>query len=764
MDEVVVKLEIRRVSEVQSEGQSNVLGPHEQTQLAGPRTDSTAEDAPFAAAAPPLTAPRLAVSHVLVPATVPRHRKSLWVPPGVPVDVAGLIIPGGMLYVGPLRAGKGGVTHPALIDPELRIDLERPDSSDAALGNWNSYGSLTPPARAAYLTWLADGRCDPEAPFAFLMLFFYGLERRVIVDATRSRPARDELPPIGAEVIRLLDIYGGNHSFRSHALTFLDLIDFHSNGADTMTPPERTKARWPIPMRLRAALGEFASDGTPVPVDWALAWIHFHSAIYPRWPITHCPEEFEALFRVRYASRYGAGLTLTVGGSESVLTPSYRSSSGGIGKTVLSTGLPDVYNQAAPIKQLTALVEDCTSALDAYARYLAGNRHARTLAAAALLPQELVADFSGGLLHRFSGFIDHQLGNAMQVLIEGTDLIAFFDTKTVGKLNKAQALELAELLGARGVGLEPDVRLGGPVLVAGPAVLFRTLPAQPTAPSLAYSAAAILLHFAAAVSVADGHASDAETMRLRDHIETAMHLMVPERLRLHAHLTWLLAGQTKLTGLTIRLDLLDDAQRDAIGDFLTMVAAADGVVSPAEITTLTKIFKLLGLDPASVYSRVHAVTTGGLPAAGPVTVRRQSPGALGYAVPPRPASGTSHLQVVRLDEALILAKLAETAAVSALLGSIFIDDDQAPSAPPPATANMPLAGLDGPHSALLRALAARASWSRGELEAECAGLSLLPDGALDTLNEAAYDAVGDPFADGDDPIDINRDVAQEMLA
>ena len=120
--------------------------------------------------------------------------------------------------------------------------------------------------------------------------------------------------------------------------------------------------------------------------------------------------------------------------------------------------------------------------------------------------------------------------------------------------------------------------------------------------------------------------------------------------------------------------------------------------------------------------------------------------------------------MVRLDEAVVLAKLAETAAVSALLGSIFTEDDQAPSPPAPPTSDIRLAGLDGPHSALLRALAVRGSWSRGELEAECARLSLLPDGALDTLNEAAYDAVGDPFADGEDPIDINRDVAQEMLA
>jgi uncharacterized tellurite resistance protein B-like protein len=743
-----------------SAGPSNVLGRNKQTQPAGRSTrPATADHQP----APAHAAPRRAATPTLTTTTVVGPGRDGWVPPGAPVEVAGLTLPGGMLFVGPrLSAANGGGTDPALINPKLRVDLKRPDWTAATVGYWPSYSDITPQARGAYLTWLAGGRREPKAPVSWPFLFFYGLERRVIVDATEPGPVRDEVPLIRAEVVRLLGLYGYNHSFDSYATGFLDLIDFYGTSTDTTNPPERTQDRWHVPAGLRAALGAFAVEGTPVPVDWALAWAHFHPEIYPRTAATRCPAEFEALFRARYASKHGAGLTLRA--TSSVLTHSYRSASAGIGHAELSTKLPDVFTQAVPSKKLAALFEDCTNALDPYSRYLGRNPDARgTLAATALLPPELVTG-AGGELGRLTGFIDQQLAGEVPVLIEGADLIAFWPTKTAGKVAKADAVAVAQLLGAHGVGLEPDVRLGGPVLAAGPTVLFRTVPGQPTAPSPEYSAAAILLHLAVAVSVADGHASDAETVHLRDHIETAMHLTAPEQLRLHAHTTWLLAGQTKLTGLTKRLDLLDDAQRDAIGDFLTMVAAADGVVSPAEITTLTKIFKLLGLDPASVYSRVHAVTTGGLPAAGPVTVRRQSPGAPGYAVPPRPASGTSHLQVVRLDEALIFAKLAETAAVSALLGSIFIDDDQAPSAPPPATANMPLAGLDGPHSELLRTLAARASWSRGELEAECAGLSLLPDGALDTLNEAAYDAVGDPFADGDDPIDINRDVAQEMLA
>lgn len=694
--------------------------------------------------------------------------KDGWVPPGVPVEVGGLTLPGGMIYVGrQLRAANGSGTDPALINPKLRGDFHRPDWSGATVGYWPSYSGITPQARAAYLTWLAGGRREPNVPVSYPFLFFYGLERRILVDATKPGPARDEVPLIRAEVARLLDLYGKNHSFHMYATGFLDLIDFYGTSTDTTTPPERTQETWPVPMGLRAALGEFAAEGTPVPADWALAWAHFHPEIYPRTPATRCPAEYEKLFRARYTAKFGAGLSVRA--TKTLLHHEYQSASAGIGKAELTTALPDVFTQATPSKKLADLVEDCTNSLDAYSRYLGRHPEAHgTLAATALLPPELVAD-AGGELALLTRYLDQQLSKATPALIDAKDLLAFWPSTTPGKLAKADAVALAQLLSAHGVGLEPDVRLGGPVLSGGPAVLFRTLPDQPTAPSLAYAAAAVLLHLAAAVSIADGHASDTETAHLRDHLEAAMHLSRPERLRLHAHLTWLLAGQTKLTGLTKRLALLTETQRDAIGDFLTMVAAADGDVSPAEITTLTKIFKLLGLDPASVYSKVHAATTGSLPATGPVSVRPESPGAPGYAVPPRPTpdvSAPGQRGVMRLDEATVAAKLAETATVSALLGSIFADDDQPPSTPQPAaTPGAPaVAGLDGPHSALLRVLAGRPTWSRAELEAECAALALLPDGALDTLNEAAYDAVGDPLADGDGPIDINPDVAQELLA
>jgi hypothetical protein len=43
-----------------------------------------------------------------------------------------------------------------------------------------------------------------------------------------------------------------------------------------------------------------------------------------------------------------------------------------------------------------------------------------------------------------------------------------------------------------------------------------------------------------------------------------------------------------------------------------------------------------------------------------------------------------------------------------------------------------------------------------------ADLGLLPDGALDLLNEAAFDHTDGPLWEGDDPITIDHDTAKDM--
>jgi uncharacterized tellurite resistance protein B-like protein len=708
-----------------------------------------------------------------------------WVPVGATIEIAGLTLPGGMLYVGQrLSAPAGNGPDPALIDPRLPVDRRNPDWSGSTVGYWPSYAGISAQARAAYLTWLAGGRSRPGAPISWVFLFFYGLERRVIVDGADGGPAAGDRQPIAAEVRRLLASYGGDSSFHYYATQFLLLIEALSPRTSPLgAAPPRTASSWFIPLQLRSGLGRFAAEGRPVPADWALSWAHFHPDIYPRTPAQRCPGEFERLFRARYLVRHGAGLRVR---PENILhRHTYVAASPGIRQVSISSGLPDVLQLTAPTTALRALVEECTDALDPHSRYLGRHPGAKgTLAATALLPAELVDRNSSELLP-LTAWIDERLGRRRQAVVDGRQLSSFWPATDRGNLTRADAVTLAQLLGTLGVGVEPDVRLGGPALGVGPAVVFRAAAGQPAAASPAYAAAALMLHLAAAVSLADGQVSDAGQAQLRARVGAATHLTEPERVRLDAHLTWLLAGQARLTGISRRLAVLDRSQRESTGDFLATVATADGVISPAEVTTLIKIFRLLGLDPASVYSRVHAVTATPGPATEPVVVRPGTSGTRGFAVPPRPAGqdaagqDAASAQPLRLDEAAIAAKLADTAAVSALLGSIFAEAtplaDPAPPgqhtdpAPPGTRTDLtprahPVAGLDVPHSALLRALAGRGSWSRADLESECAAAVLLPDGALDTLNEAAYETAGDPLAEGEDPIDINLAVAREMLA
>lgn len=705
-----------------------------------------------------------------------------WVSFGASIEVAGLALPGGMLYVGrrcPSPDGSG--RDPALIDPYLPVDFRNPDWCGSSVGYWPSYSAISAQARAAYLTWLAGGRSHPGVPISWVFLFFYGLERRVIVEAAKPGPAVRDLPAIRAEVRRLLGLYGEHGSFRSYATEFLSLIDARTakTGPPGAAPPH-TSNRWVVPYELREGLGRFAAASAPVPADWALSWVHFHPQIYPRTPAQRCRAEFEQLFRLRYEAHHGAGLRIRPDGT--TLQHTYLAASSAIGQVVTAPGLPDVLQLTEPTDRLRALVEECTDALDAYSRYL--GRHPDggkdTLGATALLPPELLDDSSGSLA-RLRAWIEQRLGQRRQVLVDGADLITFWLGEESGAFSKTDAAALAQLLGTQGAGVEPDVRLGGQVLGPGPAVLFRIVPGQPTALSTTYAVATLMLHLAGAVMLADGQIPDARRAWLRSHLASSIRLAEPERVRLDAQLEWMLARQASLNGLAKRLAELDEAQRESIGCFLIRVAASDGVMSRPLVSALTKAFRLLGLPPASLYDRIHAAATNGAPAAEPVIVRHATGGAPGFVIPRQPADNEANAtQVrqeqapiaapVRLDESAIAAKLAETAAVSALLGSIFAEDIPASetisSSRPnrPETSRSAIAGLDEPHSALLRTLSARDLWARAELEAACTAHGLLPDGALDTLNEAAYETAGDPVAEGEDPIRIDLNVAREMLS
>ena len=99
-----------------------------------------------------------------------------------------------MIYVGRLLRSAIGTTEPALINPDLPVARHRSATTGHDLAPYPSYHLISASERAAYLAWLADGRRDTQVPIGVVWLFFFGLERRVLLDAAAAGALRHRQP------------------------------------------------------------------------------------------------------------------------------------------------------------------------------------------------------------------------------------------------------------------------------------------------------------------------------------------------------------------------------------------------------------------------------------------------------------------------------------------------------------------------------------------------------------------------------------------
>jgi uncharacterized tellurite resistance protein B-like protein len=399
----------------------------------------------------------------------------------------------------------------------------------------------------------------------------------------------------------------------------------------------------------------------------------------------------------------------------------------------------------APIKKLHQLVVAATDELDSYSRYVGKNPNgANALEGLLLLPPALWPDSAQKALQGLAA----RMGEGM-VTMSFQNLLDSLEAKTV--LTKDKTLALARALEAMNIGIEPDV-LGGAKLPKPEekVVLFSVPPGElsnRTTP--AYQAAALTLQLASAVAAADGDFGVEEMGHLRAQVQSWTHLTPSHIRRLLAQLRLLMLAPVSLTSLKKRLEPLDVAAKEAIASFMASVAQADGVVTPAEVKMLEKVYKALGVEPKKVFSDVYAAS-------------------VGVALPASVKAGESGF---KLDPARIAALQQDTEAVSAMLARIFTEEPHSTptlvEAEPELEAERPpdgLLGLDEAHSAFARLLLSRPEWSKDDLADVAADLDLMVDGALEQLNEAAFDAHDVPFVEGEDPVTVNPELLEKLEA
>lgn len=712
--------------------------------------------------------------------------KPQWHPIGQRIQVGGHVLRGGV-YVGRKLRAPSGAIEPALIDPTLKVATKRLDVSGDTMGYWPSYHEIRPEARGAYLSWLAQGRRNSNVSIGYVFLFMYGLERRVLIDvagaiAEDDGTLRAELLEIKGEMLDLLALHD-NGSFHSYGVGFLDVIDLMLLQGDGPLPidvPPMSEQRWDLPLALKVQLGSFAADRQPVPADWALAWAWFHPDSRIRTAAVRCTEEFATLFKSEYRRAFGDGLIPQPGRTKIHLH--YLPATSGIAEVDVSMpAVTDVAATSAHSAQLVAITDRVQDALDPYSRFI-GKRPGEweSLRAVALLPRELLTTDTPVLAPFLQAL--HEALKTGGGIAHGKTVVKIWAGAGETKLSKQDSVVLCQLAEKLGYGIEPDPRFGGPPITAESTVGIFPLPNDPPhTPSPEYSTATTLAHLALAVSAADGDISGTEATALFNHIESWLKLTPAEAVRLEAHASWITTSAIKVTGLTKRVASLSRAQQEGLGKLLIDIAVSDGVISPEEVTTITKLFKLLGLDPSAVTGRLHeALTSVTGPSNHPTLVRTADPAEPGIAVPP-PPEGSPETDpasaAFALDAASIEQKRRETASVSELLMDIFDENEKSLALPGRRSAERPeadettesssdvevVAGLDASLSTLVMQLSQATEIDREKFDALCEALALLPNGALDTLNDAALDACDDLLLEGDELITINRYALEEMV-
>jgi tellurite resistance protein len=683
-----------------------------------------------------------------------------WIAAGQSITFGDMTIGRGLFYLGrslPTHAGYG--TENAVVNPTLQIGCRPGNVSGHGVPYYPSYAMLDPDSRRAYLEWLASARDNPQAYIGYVFLYFYGLERRLILDHVAN-----EHRTIVAEVQRLLDVYGSNRSFQMYASALLDAAAALTNSWPTKPSIDPGLKSPEIPLRLRGAIGAMMKRGEAISADWALAWYVASPDTMLRTPALRCFREFLALYRHRFQVKFPRGFSIRA--PRRNLSVRYRAASGTFTATLHGDfeALPDIISLTAPLAEIDRVVVECTEALESYSRLIGRNPSARgTLAAELSLPKELLQQPQpGGAVARTSGHLESLVPKASAMVSLGELMTVLqIDAKSDEKNSKSDTAAIAAALENLGFAMEPDPRHGGPIPPREAEVMIfrqRGSAIDSGKPSPGFLAARAQVEIAVLVAVADGDLDGDEARAVIDQIRATPGLSEFQRARLIGYLGYLVRNPPNVRAVSRFKDRSLDERR-ALADIAVTAAAADGHLDVAEIKVLEKTYKTLGLPKGDLYRNLHEL---GAQDDEPPTVARGTP-TRGVSIPPQKPALREGRTGITLDKRRIAKIQAETRAVKSILDQVFNDgeihdDDVAEKSAPEKImlSNVIFSGLDDRHASLLGEIVSLDAIDQAAFSELARKHGLFPAGAIEAINEWSFRRYEEAILDDGEPIEIAR--------
>lgn len=661
-----------------------------------------------------------------------------WHPLGAPARVGGRVLSNGGFYT----CKKHGPCTGAIIESLPIPSSAAPDWQASSVGYWPAYRELSPGQRLAFLGYLESPRRTQHIGQAYVWLYIYNIEFRLLVEPVDA-VGEGEFAALVGELEALKAAYFALQSIRRYLPALIAAATARRQQTPhPSVPPSPPALSWTEDLAVQAG----SALALPGPVDGSWAYqIALLNRPVGRNVLDVIGEELITLFGLRYTALTERQRTPKLGRSK--LAVHYKRAMDGA-QMMIQTSVPDIRRQAAPFSSWVAVLESCLEELEPL-RKARTSKTPSPFAALANVPDELAA--AGALPTALIAARELLLplfkGEAAVVTWRAlTQIFGSPDTEP----KKREVVHVAQALGLIGFGIEPDPRFGtGTPTTTGDVVLFRLDDRPAGTPSAAFSAGLLLVQCAAHVAAGDG-VSQVESDATLALVARDLELSSSEAARLQAHLLLLSRDNTLQRRVLTQLKAMPETQRHRIARAMVAIAGADGNVDAGEVRILDRLYSTVGLPTEMLHTDIHAVLAGSdvsVPGASPSTQAGGAPP--GHRARPRAGDG--------LDEAVIARKLAETARVHSLLSTVFVEEAPEPEVIAGAESNTDV------RLALAAMLAAAApAMDRPAWEALCEGHGLMPDAALESVNELAIEQCGEPLAEGDDPLEINTWAAGEM--
>ena len=284
-----------------------------------------------------------------------------------------------------------------------------------------------------------------------------------------------------------------------------------------------------------------------------------------------------------------------------------------------------------------------------------------------------------------------------------------------------------------------------------------------------YPSALLSLVLGTFIAHADGTVSESERRHLAARFETSGILSASEKARLHANLEWMMAVPPDLGPIRRRLKNAGEEIRHELGRLTLAIVGADGVIDPAEIKAIQKLYRILGLETKDIYSELHELAA----APEPVTVFRPRRADTEYVIPPQPEEATAQDQPVPvvLDQERVSAIMADTVHVSNVLHGIFSGDEDDTEdirseemEHTVSDRDERFAGLDARHRGLVEELIRQPGWAPEAFEKLARQFELMPSGALETINEWAFERFDEALIEEDEVFEVNPEILEVSVA